>query len=189
MMMDAAIDISPSPDVPEKRRRKRHNTAENTVVIRQYRLMPPENWGEDCEEQLRRMTALWNRLVEIDRAHCDKYRAATADDPIVKELRGKYNAATAGIERLIAGRKEARAQARKRVPTPEIDDRIAALKIDRKTIAAQLGEATRKAREAARPCDAASRGGRCLDAGRSHPRAPRQDYADARLHHRPGAVC
>jgi hypothetical protein len=109
MMMDAATDINPSPDVPE-RRRKRHNGGENTIVIRQYRLMPPENRGEDCEEQLRRMTALWNRLVEIDRAHCDKYRAATADDPMVKELREKYDTATAEIERLIARRNETRAR-------------------------------------------------------------------------------
>jgi hypothetical protein len=59
----------------------------HSLAYQQYRLLPPLDWGEDCEAEMYRMTALWNKLVEIDRAHTERYRAATADDPAVAELR------------------------------------------------------------------------------------------------------
>ena len=42
-----------------------------------YGLLPPLNWEEDCEEELRKQTALWNSLVDIERAHRERMRAVT----------------------------------------------------------------------------------------------------------------
>jgi hypothetical protein len=97
------------------------------------------------------MMALWNKLVEIDRAHCERYRAATADDPLVSKLREQYDIATAEIDVLIAKRKMARQAARKPVPTPDLDEEITAAKARRKTVAAQLAAATKVARALAKP--------------------------------------
>jgi hypothetical protein len=115
------------------------------VIVRNYRLLDPLDWGEDCEAELRRMTALWNRLVEIDNGHRNNYRAETADDPTVKALKERYDTLLATVDGLIAKRKEASARARKRVPAPGLDDEIAALKADRRAIA-QLSAATKEAR-------------------------------------------
>jgi hypothetical protein len=133
-----------------KPRRVKHDAVTTEVVVRQYRLLDPLNWGDDCEDELRRMTALWNRLVEIDRESRARYRAATADDPEVKALRQQYDTLTAAIDGLIAERKAERAKARKRVPTPELDDRIAALKTERRPVVQGLAAATKQARVGAK---------------------------------------
>jgi hypothetical protein len=101
-----------------KRKRVKYNAMTTDVIVRNYRLLDPLDWGEDCEAELRRMTALWNRLVEIDNGHRRSYRAATADDPTVKALRERYDTLSAAVDGLIAERKAVRARARKRVPTP-----------------------------------------------------------------------
>src|SRR2546426_945321 len=44
------------------------------IVVRQYGLLPPTDWGEDCHEQLFLMNRLWNRLVEIEQEHIKEYR-------------------------------------------------------------------------------------------------------------------
>jgi hypothetical protein len=124
---------------------------ETTVTIRQYRLLPPLDWSEDCEAEMRRMTALWNKLVEIDRSHTERYRAATADDPAVAELRTQYETLSAEIEALIEAKKAARARARARAETPELDDKIKVLKAQRKPVAGALKEATKEARARAKP--------------------------------------
>jgi hypothetical protein len=122
-----------------------------TVTVRQYRLLPPVDWGEDCEAELRRMTALWNKLVEIDRTNREQYRAATADDPLVSKLRQQYDTATAEIEGLIEKRKMARKAARKRIPTLDLDEEINAAKARRRTVAAELAAASKIARSLAKP--------------------------------------
>jgi hypothetical protein len=33
------------------------------IVVRKYDLLPPQDWGPDCDDELRNMTALWKALV------------------------------------------------------------------------------------------------------------------------------
>ena len=54
-----------------------------------YGLLPPLDWGEDCDAQLRMQTDLWNRLVEIARAHVESVRTIAASDPEVARLQRK----------------------------------------------------------------------------------------------------
>ena len=37
-----------------------------TVLVRQYGLLPPLDWDQDCQEHLWMQNKLWNALVEID---------------------------------------------------------------------------------------------------------------------------
>jgi hypothetical protein len=124
---------------------------ETTITIRQYRLLPPLDWSEDCEAEIRRMTALWNKLVEIDRAHTERYRATTADDPAVAELQTQCKMLSAEIDALIGAKKAARAEARARIETPELGNKIKVLKAERKSVAAALKDATKEARARAKP--------------------------------------
>lgn len=54
--------------------------SESHVVTYRYGLLAPlesgdHAWGEDCEDQLRKQTAFWNILVEIERAYVEAVRA------------------------------------------------------------------------------------------------------------------
>ena len=91
-----------------------------------YGLFAPLNWGEDCDAETERMRALWNQLVEIDRAARVAYRDAVASavDP---DLAAAMARAVADIEAAKAAKKQARQHARsKKIETPEIDADLAA---------------------------------------------------------------
>lgn len=92
-------------------------------IIYKYGLLPPLDWGEDCDAELRRMNALWNRLVEIDRGHRDRYRAviATAGDG---ELTARLDNAVARLNALKDERKARRKAARRRIDAPDLDEAI-----------------------------------------------------------------
>jgi hypothetical protein len=86
-------------------------------------MFAPRNWGQDCDAEMRRMNDLWNKLVEIDRANSAAYRGLidSALDPVVS---GERDAVLAELEALKAQRKQRHAAARKRVPTPDLDEAI-----------------------------------------------------------------
>ena len=91
-----------------------------------YGLFAPLDWGEDCDAETERMRALWNQLVEIDRAARVAYRDAVASavDP---DLAAAMARAVADIEAAKAAKKQARQHARsKKIETPEIDADLAA---------------------------------------------------------------
>ncbi len=92
-----------------------------------YGLFRPLDWGPDCDAEMRRMTALWNTLVEIDHASTAAYRSLVAGalDPVIAAER---DAVLAELEALKTERKQRRAAARKKIPTPDLDERIAVVR-------------------------------------------------------------
>jgi uncharacterized small protein (DUF1192 family) len=118
------------------------------IVVRRYGLLAPLDWREDCEDHLRRMSDLWNRCVEIDLKFADQYRATTSEDPAVAELEGRIAALTEGIDQLDEERRARRKTARSKIPTPNLDERIAAAQAERKALTPQVKEARTAAREA-----------------------------------------
>lgn len=124
---------------------------EDEVVVRRYGLLAPEDWGEDCEAELQRMTRLWNRLVEIDRGHRAAYVAATADDPVVTEIESRLAAARNRRDEAVAERRRRWRAARRRLETPELDAAAATARAEIGELRPQAKDARRAAREARRP--------------------------------------
>jgi hypothetical protein len=97
--------------------------APRQAITWSYGMFAPRNWGQDCDAEMRRMNDLWNKLVEIDRVNSAAYRGLidSALDPVVS---GERDAVLAEPEALKAQRKQRYAAARKRVPTPDLDEAI-----------------------------------------------------------------
>lgn len=69
------------------------------VVVRRYGLRQPLDWGTDCDDEMRRMTALWNNLVAIEAEHRVAFVALTAADPKVRALEAKVKALVRIVEK------------------------------------------------------------------------------------------
>jgi hypothetical protein len=123
---------------------------QHRISVYRYGLLAPLDWADDCEEELRRMTALWNRLVEIEHAHRAQVRALTAADDAVAaaeaEVATLNDKVTTLYERRVASRKEARA----RTKTTELDDEITQAKRDRREASAIAKEARRRVQAGAK---------------------------------------
>jgi hypothetical protein len=88
-----------------------------------YRLLPPLNWGDDCEAQIRnKAAAFWNRLVEIEQAHVETVREIIGNDPTVAEAAARVEAIVTEIAALRLSRKEARRTTRKAAAPGEDQD-------------------------------------------------------------------
>ena len=118
------------------------------IVVRRYALRPPTGWDEDCEAKMRRMTDLWNRLVEIERAHRQPFQDATAHDPDVARLQSAITVIDTQIARAIDALKAQRKASRTRARD---DGTVTDLKAQRKPLYAELKTAQKSAREAAKP--------------------------------------
>jgi transposase len=116
-------------------------------VVRQYGLLDPLDWGEDCEEQLRLQTQFWNALIEIERGHRDAYLAATADNPAVAALEARVREEVDVRAALVAERRARRKAARGRVPSKDLNDRITRTSQEIASLCAGLRQARRDARE------------------------------------------
>lgn len=53
--------------------------ASTAVTVYRYGLLPPRDWGEDCDAEMRRMNTLWNKLVEIEHAISERWKKLTSD--------------------------------------------------------------------------------------------------------------
>ena len=113
------------------------------VIVRQFGLLDPLDWGPDCEEELQRETAFWNVLVEIERNHREAFIKMTADDPAVAEIETSLTAKIEERREHIDARKAARKAARKKVPTEELDKRIEVLSAEIRSLA-ETAKARRK---------------------------------------------
>jgi hypothetical protein len=126
-------------------REARHNVSD-AVLLLQYGLGEPLDWGEDCDIELKLQNDLWNRLVEIEHAHQDTFRALTADDPQVVVLKADEAVLEEKLTALLAQRKLLRAAARKRIPTRELNAEIADVKTQLKEARSLRQGAERAAR-------------------------------------------
>ncbi|WDT73437.1 MAG: hypothetical protein MPW17_22665 (plasmid) [Candidatus Manganitrophus sp.] len=77
-----------------------HPEKKKSLMIREYTLSDPLDWGEDCQEQLYLQTKFWNRLVEIDRSHHAATQELISRDHEVGQL-------TMRIQQLNAQKEEA----------------------------------------------------------------------------------
>ena len=119
------------------------------VIIREYGLLPPLNWDSDCQEHLWLMKKFWNRLVEIERAHREKYRAIIGADAGVTAVNQKIGAIKERIRDLDAQRKEARKvhRSRKGSHTEFFDLELNLAKEEMRAFIAQAKEARAAAKE------------------------------------------
>jgi hypothetical protein len=94
------------------------------TIIRQFGLLAPIDWGEDCEEELHRMTKLWNELVAIETANRAKYETIIAETPGLKVLRDEITRLTDAHQASVSERKDLKAKGGRKLATPELDQRI-----------------------------------------------------------------
>lgn len=120
------------------------------IIVRQYGLLAPLDWSDDCEAEIDRMRDLWNKLVEIDRMHRDAIRAIGADDPVVIATSAQAEAAQAAWAALMEERSALRKAARKKLATPEMDAAILEAAAQQRAAWAAAKEARQSARAGAR---------------------------------------
>lgn len=125
--------------------------ADGEVVVRQYGLLEPLDWGEDCLEHLYLQNRLWNRLVEIDHEAREAVQALTKSDKRVQALQEKIEGKLALRAALDKERKALRQRARKNVDTSLQQRQIKKLSGDIKDLTPKLKEARRRARERQKP--------------------------------------
>lgn len=120
-----------------------------SVIIRQYALLNPLNWDADCQEHLWLMNKLWNRLVEIEWTHRERYRAIMGSDAEVAAINRKIVAVKERIIDLDVQRKEARKihRAKTGSHTEPFDLGINRAKEEMKALVAQSKEVRTAARE------------------------------------------
>lgn len=130
------------------------------IIIYQYGLKPPLDWGADCEAEVDRMRALWNRCVEIERTHRAAVFAISEDDERVKALAPQAEALRTELVTAQEQRAKLRQATRGKVSTDDLDAIITGLRARYVVIAAQLKEARAAARSASRDRLAALNGAR-----------------------------
>lgn len=115
------------------------------VLIRQYGLGDPTDWGDDCQEHLWLCNKLWNRFVEIEQENRKKYLAILRQDEELRYTEDEITALQTERAERIAQRNAARAKARsKSVDSAEVRDGINDLN-HRITKLAKLASARRRA--------------------------------------------
>lgn len=85
---------------------------ETDVVVRQYGLLAPQNWGPDVDEELNRMNRFWNTLVEIEQRTREKYLAILGESEALAEVQAEIEALQAERLAQIEERNKRRAAVR-----------------------------------------------------------------------------
>lgn len=108
------------------------NKSESDVTVFRYGLLAPLNWGRDVEDELFRMNALWNKLVEIENANRERYREIISASPALSDVSGRIEDLQREREDLIAERNRRRAAVRSKskADTADLDERIKAIKAE-----------------------------------------------------------
>src|ERR1700685_1989576 len=100
---------------------------DHDIVSIKFGLLRPLDWRPECEQEMAKMTALWNRLVVIEDEARGRYRAVMQAQDKGRGQQDRIEAAMAERAALTATRAEQRKAARKRVKTPELDAKIVML--------------------------------------------------------------
>lgn len=119
------------------------------IIVRQYGLLTPMNWGDDCFEHLCLQTKLWNRLVEIEQETRATYRAIVGTDEAVAEIDARIAEVKDRIEDMDSQRKDIRKEKRSKqsVHTEPLDGAIKAAKAELKELSSQAKEIRAAAKE------------------------------------------
>ncbi len=134
--------VTPAPKVPQH------------VLCYAYGLLAPQprtlehrqGWDDDCLMELRKQQRLWNSLVSIHLAERAEYLQVLSSNSEVAALEAQIREREERGEALFAARATLRREARKRVPTPELDAQIASVWAEIKPLAVLLKGARAKAR-------------------------------------------
>lgn len=123
------------------------------VTVWQYGLRAPLNWDRDVDDELWRMNAFWNKLVEIERTNRARYREIIATSPAKAEVQAAIETLKAEQAALVGERAKRRAVARSKVKadTGEIDGRLKAIKADLRPLFDQSKSLSSEAREQQKP--------------------------------------
>lgn len=97
-------------------------------IAYKYGLKAPLDWDDDCEAEIERMTALWNRLLEIEEAHSAAVLSIGSDDPAVQQAQAEAEARQAELQAAREERARRRKAAKSKAKTPELDAEIERLK-------------------------------------------------------------
>lgn len=116
------------------------------TIIYSYGLKQPIDWSPQLEDQLYLQNRLWNRLVEIERAHGTKLGEASKGSPQVLELRASIEVARAERDQLRDERDQTRIRTRSRPAVARLDEAI-----ERKS--ALITTQVERLRDLARPLD------------------------------------
>lgn len=96
---------------------------ETEVIIRQYGLLDPLDWGDDCDDELRRMNDLWNSLVETERCIQKSYTSLISNDDTCVFL-GQINARYETRSNLINRRRSIRRNPSTKGEASQLSDAI-----------------------------------------------------------------
>ena len=89
------------------------------IIAYRYGLLPPVDWGEDCQTQLFLANQFWNTLVQIEQETAERWQELFLDDPDYAALKTAHDAVQATIEATLkALRTAAWQQADATVKTP-----------------------------------------------------------------------
>jgi hypothetical protein len=122
-----------------------------TIVVRKYGLLTPINWDEDCDAELYRMNALWNRLVEIEHNNRQRYFEIVGNDSKTADLQTAIEHLLEARQDLIDSEKRRSQAARKRLRDPDVQARIAELTKQIKELSVNAKAARVAARNAMAP--------------------------------------
>ncbi len=122
------------------------------IIVRKYGLLEPENWGDDCHEQLFLMNKFWNQLVEIDRADRAQYKDIIIADPDITKLEAELQTISDQVLNLSKEQKKLRASKRsKNVDDGLLVEHIKILREQERTIKTELKAKRIIVREASKP--------------------------------------
>jgi len=119
------------------------------VVVRQYGLLQPSNWQDDCFNHLYLQNRYWNCLVEIEQDNRNKYRALVGEDEDVAPIQDAID----GLKSRIADMAEQRTQLKIEhckkigIHTEPLDNAIKAAKAEMKKLSNKAKEARAVAKE------------------------------------------
>lgn len=113
-----------------------------SIIVRQYGLLDPLNWEDDCFEHLYLQNKLWNRLVEIEQDNRNKYRVIMGSDKEVAIVQTSIETIKARIAEMDIQRKNLRILHRKKsgTHTEPLDEAIKSAKIELKELAVRAKE-------------------------------------------------
>src|SRR5215469_9403667 len=117
--------------------------SEDRVGMRQYGLLPPLDWDDECEAEIDRQRHFWNNLVEIERSHREMLRKERSKDPQIADLEAQLAAISTRIDDALVARNQLRAASRSKANN-DLDEPLNQLSAERWALYEKLKPLHRK---------------------------------------------
>jgi putative transposase-like DNA-binding protein len=111
--------------------------SEDRIGARQYGLLPPLDWDDECEAEIDRQRHFWNDLVEIERSHRELLRKERSKDPEIADLEAQLAAISTRIDDTLVARNRLRADSRSK-ENNELDEPLKQLAAERRALYEEL---------------------------------------------------